>query len=88
MKYFHHDKNAQIEDSDKIDWHDWDYMEQQNYRVAIGEHGVATYLRIYPESSKLINDTYGYNGYLGDKIALNRTLKDLRPEEYDETFIP
>lgn len=67
--------------TDKIDWHDWSLIDDENARTGIGEHGKAAYLRFYPPSSKLINDTHGYNGYLSDKIALNRSLPDLRPKE-------
>lgn len=69
-------------ESNKIDWHDWDLIEQDELRDGLGERGKATYLLDYPLSSKLINETFGYNGYLSDKISLKRSLKDLRPEEY------
>lgn len=65
----------------RIDWHDWELIEADKQRTGIGEQGEDAYLSWYPESSKLINDTYGYNGYLSDKIALDRSLSDLRPLE-------
>lgn len=64
---------------EKIDWHDWKLIEAERKRVGLGEHGQGAYLSWYPESSKVINDTHGYNGYLSDKIALDRSLIDLRP---------
>lgn len=72
---------AAEEETDKIDWHDWELIKEDEIRSAIGEHGDGAYLPMYPPSSKLINDTHGFNGHLSDKIALNRALKDLRPPE-------
>lgn len=66
----------------KIDWHNWELIEAEKLRFGLGEHGEAAYLWYYPPSTRKINDTHGYNGYLSDRIALNRSLKDLRPNEY------
>lgn len=68
-------------ESHKIDWHNWKQIKEEALRVGIGEQGEGSFLRSYPPSTKQINDTHGYNGYLSDKIALNRSLKDLRPKE-------
>ncbi|XP_031624901.1 N-acetylgalactosaminyltransferase 6-like [Contarinia nasturtii] len=68
-------------ESIKIDWHDWQQIEEDELRVGIGEHGEGEFLRFYPSYTKEINNTHGYNGYLSDKIALNRSLKDLRPKD-------
>lgn len=65
----------------RIDWHDWKLIDEEESRTGIGEHGVGSFLWTYPPSTKQINDTHGYNGYLSDRIALNRSLKDLRPQE-------
>lgn len=70
------------EEDIQIDWHDWKLIDEEEKRTGIGEHGEAAFLWSYPASTKKINDTHGYNGYLSDKIALNRSLKDLRPKEY------
>lgn len=66
---------------ERIDWHDWELIRQDELRTGVGEHGSAAYLDLYPPYSKEINETIGYNGYLSDKIALNRSLMDLRPPE-------
>lgn len=66
----------------KIDWHDWSLIDEDERRYGLGELGEPAYLPFYPNSTKEINDTHGFNGYLGDQIALNRSLKDLRPAEY------
>lgn len=63
----------------RIDWHDWNLIEAEKLRTGIGEHGEPAHLSFYPPDSKDINETVGYNGYLSDKIALDRSLKDLRP---------
>lgn len=67
--------------SHRIDWHDWDVIEQDGRRSGIGEQGIAAYLPEYPESSKFMNVTYGYNSYLSEAIALGRSLPDLRPKQ-------
>lgn len=79
-------KDNSKSDVDKMDWHDWDLIDDDKLRASIGEHGVPTYLQSYPSSSKEINDTHGFNGYLSDKIALKRALMDLRPKEYVRLF--
>lgn len=76
------EKYSVVGDDGKIDWHDWDLIGQDESRDRIGEHGEAASLYVYPRSSKLINDTHGYNGFLSDQIAMNRAIKDLRPTEY------
>lgn len=66
----------------RIDWHDWKLIDEDEQRIGIGEHGKGEFFWSYPAYTKKINDTHGYNGYLSDRIALNRSLKDLRPREY------
>lgn len=66
--------------SDGVDWHDWDFIEEEEVREGFGEHGEKSFLQNYPYNlSLIINQTQGYNGYLSDEIALNRAIKDLRP---------
>lgn len=72
---------SSVDEVERIDWHDWDLIEAEKSISGLGEHGEPAYLDYYPPYSKEINETIGYNGYLSDKIALNRTLKDLRPPE-------
>lgn len=65
---------------ERRDWHDWQLIEAERAQHgAVGAMGDAAYLPHYPAYTKTINDTHGYNGYLSDHIALNRSLKDLRP---------
>lgn len=65
----------------RIDWHDWELIEQDKLLTGLGEQGAPAYLSSYPPYSKDINDTFGYNGYLSDRISLTRSLKDVRPHE-------
>lgn len=68
---------------DRIDWHDWDLIKQDEQRAGLGELGVAVHLDSSPPKEyEDIIDTVGYNAYLSDKIALNRSLKDLRPPAF------
>lgn len=65
-----------------IDWHDYEYLLHEANRTGLGEHGVAAEA---PESQakEVARQTaiYGYNGYLSDLIALNRSVADIRPSE-------
>lgn len=69
------------EENNRIDWHDWKLIDEDDQRIGIGEHGKSEFFWSYPKHTKKINDTHGYNGFLSDRIALNRSLKDLRPRE-------
>lgn len=64
-----------------MDWHDWDFIEQEELRDGFGEHGKEAFLTNYPPISEIINKTLGYNGHLSDEIALNRAVKDFRPQK-------
>lgn len=65
---------------DRIDWHDWELIKKDERRTGFGEHGAAVRLDSSPPKKyEDIIDTVGYNAYVSDKIALNRSLKDLRP---------
>lgn len=70
------DRNA------KIDWHDYKYMEYEKSRVGVGEHGVASHTspEEEPERKRLFAEN-GFNGYLSDKISLNRSVADIRHKE-------
>lgn len=70
--------------NEQVDWHDCELIEREESQTnGIGEKGGAAYLLYYPNYTKAINDTHGNNGYMGDHIALNRSLRDLRPIEYE-----
>ncbi|XP_073967522.1 N-acetylgalactosaminyltransferase 6-like isoform X2 [Choristoneura fumiferana] len=63
----------------KIDWHNYTLIAEEEKRVGIGEHGKPAVLP--PEDSQLEDELYavnGFNGALSDKIALNRSVPDIR----------
>lgn len=66
----------------KIDWHDYKFIDMENARHGIGEHGEPAFLStdLEDERRKLF-DQNGFNGLLSDKIALNRSVKDIRHKE-------
>lgn len=80
MENYHHVESWLFPPA-RIDWHDWDLIEQDELRSGFGDQGIAAYLFEYPKSSKYMNETFGYNGFLSEKIALDRALPDLRPEQ-------
>lgn len=66
----------------KIDWHDYRYMEEERKRTGIGELGQPAYLKADEEAQrKRIFALNGFNGYLSDKISLNRSVADIRHKE-------
>lgn len=70
------DKNTK---NTKIDWHDYKLIEAEESRVGIGEHGAPAHLPSNLEDErKRLFDQNGFNALLSDKIALNRSVKDIR----------
>lgn len=66
----------------KIDWHDHKYIEAEKTRTGIGEHGAPAFLPSNMEvERKRLFDQNGFNALLSDKIALNRSVKDIRHKE-------
>ncbi|XP_069130900.1 putative polypeptide N-acetylgalactosaminyltransferase 10 [Argopecten irradians] len=68
--------NAPLE---KIDWHNYKQIAEDEERKGPGEQGQAVILS--PEEEKLKNDLYkvnGFNAFASDKISLQRSLKDIR----------
>jgi hypothetical protein len=63
----------------KIDWHDYESMENDAKRRGLGEQGEPAILQTLDIVLKeTIFDANGYNGYVSDQIALNRSLPDTR----------
>uniref|UniRef100_T1JNW7 Polypeptide N-acetylgalactosaminyltransferase n=1 Tax=Strigamia maritima TaxID=126957 RepID=T1JNW7_STRMM len=63
----------------KIDWHNYTLIEEELQRIGPGEQGAAFILS--PEEDKLKQPLYkvnGFNAFASDKIALNRSLRDIR----------
>lgn len=66
----------------KIDWHDYSYIEYEKNRVGIGEHGKPAHLSEEEEKKRIeLFALNGFNGLLSDKIALNRSVADIRHKE-------
>lgn len=66
----------------KIDWHDYKHIEMEQLRNGIGEHGAPAFLPSNMEDErKRLFDQNGFNALLSDKIALNRSVKDIRHKE-------
>lgn len=71
-----------VKDTDKlqkIDWHNYKQIAEDEARVGPGEQGAA--LILSAEEEKLKDDLYkvnGFNAYVSDKISLQRSLKDIR----------
>lgn len=67
----------------KIDWHDYRFMEEERKRTGIGEMGKPAHLKPEDEAErKRILALNGFNGYLSDKISLNRSVADIRHKKY------
>jgi hypothetical protein len=69
----------QNQSREKMDWHDYKFMEYEANRTGLGEQGKEAVLT--KVDGILKNATYhadGYNGYLSDQISLNRSLPDTR----------
>lgn len=63
----------------KIDWHDYKFIEAEKLRTGTGEHGEPASLPHGLDSErKQLFDQNGFNGLLSDRIALNRSVKDIR----------
>lgn len=74
------EKNAKLL---KIDWHDYKFIDAEKSRTGIGEHGAPAFLPPgLDDERKRIFDQNGFNGLLSDRIALNRSVKDIRHKEY------
>ncbi|CAD0198643.1 unnamed protein product [Chrysodeixis includens] len=64
---------------EKIDWHDYQLINQERKRVGLGEHGYPAHLPKSDEDiEKKLYAVNGFNGALSDKIPLNRSLPDIR----------
>lgn len=75
-------KSSEIFGDDLIDWHDYGFLAAEKKRRGIGEHGQSAFVsKDEKAEEKQLMKVYGFNGLLSDKIPLNRSIKDTRPEE-------
>ncbi|TDG44917.1 hypothetical protein AWZ03_008648 [Drosophila navojoa] len=66
---------------ERKDWHDYKAMEADKARVGLGEHGQPA--SVDPSEKELEQQEYrrnGFNGYLSDRISVNRSVPDVRKE--------
>ena len=63
----------------KIDWHDYKLIEAEAKRNGTGEQGKRAFLPAEDNDKKEeLYKVNGFNGLLSDRIALNRSLPDIR----------
>jgi polypeptide N-acetylgalactosaminyltransferase len=63
----------------KIDWHDYKLIEAEAKQKGIGERGKPSFLSVDDnEKKEELYKVNGFNGLLSDRIALNRSLPDIR----------
>jgi hypothetical protein len=69
---------------DKMDYHNYKFMEQEAAREGPGEQG-QPYMLLYEDEiqrSKELFETFGFNVLASDAISVNRSLPDVRPKMY------
>ncbi|XP_064607959.1 putative polypeptide N-acetylgalactosaminyltransferase 10 [Liolophura sinensis] len=78
-----HRQGAQAEDPmEKIDWHNYKQIAEEEQRKGPGEQGQAVILSPEEEAKKdALYRVNGFNAFASDKISLDRSLKDIRHEE-------
>ncbi|PNF21012.1 putative polypeptide N-acetylgalactosaminyltransferase 10 [Cryptotermes secundus] len=63
----------------KVDWHDYKLIEAESKQKGIGEQGKSAFLSVDDSAKKEeLYKVNGFNGLLSDRIALNRSLPDIR----------
>ena len=65
--------------NEKIDWHDYRLIDAEKRQKGVGEQGKPAYLSPSEDAKKEeLYKVNGFNGHLSDKIALNRSVPDIR----------
>ncbi len=69
----------------RVDWLDRDTYEREQRREGVGEQGRPITLPKDNETLNALRDEIyrvnGYDGYVSDLVALNRSVKDIRNKE-------
>ena len=66
-------------DITKMDWHDWEFIAKEQKRTGPGEQGKPVNLASNEISiSQSSYESNGFSGYVSDKLALDRAIKDIR----------
>ena len=68
---------------DKLDYHNYEFMEYEASRIGPGEQGKAYVLKDESdiEKNKEIFQNFGFYGIASDHISVNRSLPDIRHEK-------
>lgn len=68
---------------EKIDWHDWKFVEYEITRHGPGEQGEGVRLRTAKEimQNRRIANFQGLSAIISDKISVNRSVPDTRHEK-------
>lgn len=67
---------------EKIDWHNYAFVDEESERVGRGEHGKGDKLGDDEDAEyDALFKQNGYNAVLSDKISVNRSVKDIRHKE-------
>lgn len=67
------------QDMDKIDWHDYKKIEEEERRTGMGEHGRPAFLSPSLDVRKeKLYQVNGFNAALSDEISVNRSVPDIR----------
>lgn len=68
--------------NDTKDWNDWEMVKKERSRVGFGEHGMKTFSKGPPSSMELrLMEENGHNIVISDKIAVDRSVPDLRNDQ-------
>lgn len=83
VEYARNDNSLQIENAisdEKIDWHNYEQIEEEKRRTGNGEHGIGGTLPpgTTAEEKEKLYKVNGFNALLSDHISLNRSVPDIR----------
>lgn len=75
-------RRTRNKNGEKVDWHDYQKIAEEDKREGPGEHGKAVVLLPNEtEANKKIFEENGYNAFISDKISLNRSVTKCRHPE-------
>lgn len=78
-EYITHPRQRSFAKKLKIDWHNYKRIAAEKLRTGIGENGAPAFLPSGLEAEhREFYDQHGFNALLSERIALNRSVKDIR----------
>jgi hypothetical protein len=81
--FFNAINSNKIMNDEKIDWHDYKYLEREREMIGPGEHGRSYILKDESDiqlNTELVKQN-GYYAVASDHISVNRSIKDIRHKE-------